>query len=208
MASLPDSHDLHPIRRITASNLPLPLSASLDENAEPGVEVAVDTLEAEPIPGMTLLRTRVATVKSVPASNDGHGAIPLDPVPGIGIVLPGGINMYYIDIPPHTEGNMHRTTSTDYLIVVAGELSLFTPGATPYAVKDGKASYGEPIETICRPGEVVQQRGIMHALTNRTDKWVRVLGIVVDSKPNRVTIADGTDAGAEEFKVLQDTWIP
>lgn len=32
------------------------------------------------------------------------GEIPLDEAPGMGIVLPGGLNMYYIDIAPKTEG--------------------------------------------------------------------------------------------------------
>ena len=34
------------------------------------------------------------------------GAIPLDEVPGMGIVLPGGLNMYYIDMAPNNDGTM------------------------------------------------------------------------------------------------------
>ncbi len=81
----------------------------------------------------------------------------------MGIVLPGGLNMYYIDLAPNTEGTMHRTTSTDYLVLLSGTLSLLTPSAQPYHVKDGKAAYGEPVETACHPGDVVAQRGMMHA---------------------------------------------
>ncbi len=81
----------------------------------------------------------------------------------MGIVLPGGLNMYYIDLAPNTEGTMHRTTSTDYLVLISGTLSLLTPSAQPYHVKDGKATYGEPVETVCHPGDVVAQRGMMHA---------------------------------------------
>lgn len=71
--------------------------------------------------------------------------------------------MYYIDIAPKTEGALHRTTSTDYLVVINGKLSLLTPKSDAYHVKDGKATCGEPIETIAHPGDVVAQRGPMHA---------------------------------------------
>ena len=81
----------------------------------------------------------------------------------MGIVLPGGLNMYYIDLAPHTEGTMHRTTSTDYLVLISGKLSLMTPAAEPYHVKDGKATYGDLVETVCHAGDVVAQRGMMHA---------------------------------------------
>ena len=83
----------------------------------------------------------------------------------MGIVLPGGLNMYYIDLAPNTEGTMHRTTSTDYLVLLSGKLSLMTPAAEPYQVKDGKATYGseDVVETVCHAGDVVAQRGMMHA---------------------------------------------
>ena len=81
----------------------------------------------------------------------------------MGIVLPGGLNMYYLDLTPNTEGTMHRTTSTDYLVLISGNLSLLTPAPEPYHLKDGKATYGEPVETVCRPGDIVAQRGMMHA---------------------------------------------
>lgn len=32
------------------------------------------------------------------------GELPLDQAPGMGIVLPGGLNAYYLDIAPNTEG--------------------------------------------------------------------------------------------------------
>jgi hydroxyethylthiazole kinase-like sugar kinase family protein len=81
----------------------------------------------------------------------------------MGIVLPGGLNMYYLDVAPNTEGTMHRTTSTDYLVVISGRLSLMTTGTEAYSVKDGKGTYREAVETVCHAGEVVAQRGMMHA---------------------------------------------
>ncbi|KAH9883984.1 hypothetical protein F4778DRAFT_577665 [Xylariomycetidae sp. FL2044] len=183
-------------RRITASNLPLD---RVEHDAEPAVEVMVDVLEQEPILGGALVRSRVATAPQVPSSNDGFGHIPLQEVPGMGIVLPGGLNFYYLDIAPKTEGAMHRTTSTDYLIVLQGTLSLLTP---PKSFADG--GYGEAAEELCRTGDVVIQRGILHALSNRTDEWVRVLGVVVASKANTVPLSPGRGT---EVRVLDDKWL-
>lgn len=193
-------------RRIIASNLPLPGTKAAEPGAEPGVHVAVDVLEPEPILGGSLMRARVATAKRVPTSNDGLN-VPLDDVPGAGIVLPGGLNVYYLDLAPNTEGTMHRTTSTDYLVIVEGTLSLMTPSQEPYTVNDGKATYGELVETLCQPGEVVLQRGMMHALSNRTDKWVRMLVIVADSEPNRVPIEPREPSAQEDSRILGDAWL-
>ncbi len=173
------SYNLPAPRRITASNLPLPSSQDSNHTAEPGVEVKVDSLPVDPLLNGTLMRAVVATSKQIPTSNDGQyvpvapmnfqslttpsGEIPLDTVPGMGIVLPGGLNLYYLDVAPRTEGTMHRTTSTDYLVVVSGKLSLLTPPAEAYEVREGKAGFGEAVETVCGPGDVVAQRGMMHA---------------------------------------------
>ncbi|KAI1334654.1 hypothetical protein F5Y15DRAFT_420585 [Xylariaceae sp. FL0016] len=146
-------------RRIIASNLPIKDSDAAAQQTEPAVEVLVDTLTPEAIPGTPLRRARIATIGHGPTSNEGSGReMPLDHVPGLGIVMPGGVNMYYLDLEPKSDGTMHRTTSTDYLVVVSGTLSLMTP---PKAFQ-GK-DYGEPVKTLCRPGEVVVQRGMMHA---------------------------------------------
>ncbi|KAI1176516.1 hypothetical protein F4777DRAFT_578013 [Nemania sp. FL0916] len=198
------SHNLPAPRRITASNLPLASHQVTGghEHAEPGVEVSDEKLECTPLFDGSLVRAIVATSKKVPTSNDGHGKLPIDDVPGMGIVLPGGLNMYYIDIAPRTEGNLHRTTSTDYLVVITGKLSLLTPKEDAYSVKDGKATCGEPVETVCHPGDVIAQRGIMHALSNRTDEWLRVLAVVLSSDANKVPIGSSGN-----HKELQDQWI-
>ncbi|KAI0428006.1 hypothetical protein F5Y09DRAFT_12661 [Xylaria sp. FL1042] len=190
-------------RRITASNLPLSAPNAHSAKAEPAVEVLDDTLKLEPILGGSLVRARVATHKKIPTSNDGSGNIPLDDVPGFGIVLPNGLNMYYLDVAPNTEGVMHRTTSTDYLIVLQGTLSLLTPQHS----FDAETGYGEPKETLCHPGDTVVQRGIMHALSNRTDQWVRVVAIVAASDPNRVPVERNSSSTPQELQVLRDAWL-
>ncbi|KAI1411343.1 hypothetical protein F5Y13DRAFT_56992 [Hypoxylon sp. FL1857] len=194
-------------RRITASNLPLVESNAGKSDSEPGVEVLVDTLTPDPILGGALMRARVASSKKVPTSNDGHGRIELDEVPGIGIVLPGGLNAYYLDVAPNSEGAMHRTTSTDYLVVLQGTLSLLTP-PKPFDVIDGQGTYGETVETLCKPGDVVLQRGIMHALSNRTSEWVRVMVMVVGAEANRVPVVGSGPEGQLKTVALDDVWLP
>ncbi|KAI2465453.1 hypothetical protein F4781DRAFT_25289 [Annulohypoxylon bovei var. microspora] len=193
-------------RRITASNLPLAESSTAKPHSEPNVEVLVDSLPLDPILGGVLMRARVASSKKVPTSNDGHGNLALDDVPGMGIVLPGGLNMYYLDIAPNSEGVMHRTTSTDYLVVLNGSLSLLTP-AKPFDVIDGKPTYGEPVETLCNPGDVVLQRGIAHALSNRSNEWVRVMAVVLASETNRVPVLGSGPAEQSKTTTLDDVWL-
>ncbi|KAJ4413889.1 hypothetical protein N0V82_008244 [Gnomoniopsis sp. IMI 355080] len=199
------SYNLPAPRRITASNLPLPSHHANDEYAEPGVEVRVDTLECLPIPGLdgVLRKAAIATEKKIPTSNDGHGEIPIDEVPGFGIVLPGGLNMYYIDIAPDSEGTMHRTTSTDYLVVVSGVISLVTPEPKPFKIEDGKSSHGKAVVTECKPGDIVSQRGIVHALSNRTNEWVRLVAVVLSSETNKAAI----DNAGISHKELADKWL-
>lgn len=201
----PPTHLAAP-RRITASNLPLVESNVGKPSSEPGVEVLVDTLKLDSILEGSLLRARVASTKKVPTSNDGHGHIELDEVPGMGIVLPGGINMYYLDIAPNSEGAMHRTTSTDYLVVLQGTLSLLTP-PKPFDVVDGRGTYGETVETLCKPGDVVLQRGIVHALSNRTTEWVRIMAVVVASEPNRVPVVGSGPVEQLKTVALDDVWL-
>lgn len=80
----------------------------------------------------------------------------------VSVAVPGGLNVYYLDVAPNTEGVMHRTTSTDYLVVIQGTLSLLTP-PNPFNIVDKQGTYGTPAETLCKPGDIVLQRGIMHA---------------------------------------------
>ena len=56
----------------------------------------------------------------------------------------------------------HRTVSTDFLIVQKGSPSIITPKGA-FNIKDGKGDYTETIETAFSEGDVIVQRGQMHA---------------------------------------------
>lgn len=61
---------LAPPRRITVANAAPPLDTSPTIHAEPGVDIIVDSLEGEVLPGGTLKRSAVATHDRIPTSND------------------------------------------------------------------------------------------------------------------------------------------
>ncbi|OIW31269.1 hypothetical protein CONLIGDRAFT_643270 [Coniochaeta ligniaria NRRL 30616] len=60
---------------------------------------------------------------------------------------------------PHLQ---HRTVSTDYVVVQEGSPTYVTPEG-PFSVVDGKGTYQNVRETLCKPGDVIAQRGSMHA---------------------------------------------
>lgn len=64
--------------------------------------------------------------------------------------------MLYMDVSAYCL--QHRTTSTDYIFVHSGELTLITP-STEHNVSEDQT---ELQETICRAGDVVVQRGTTH----------------------------------------------
>jgi hypothetical protein len=52
--------------------------------------------------------------------------------------------------------------STDYVIVQEGTPTYISP-AVPFNVSEGKGTYERTQETICNRGDVIVQRGSMHA---------------------------------------------
>ena len=78
------------------------------------------------------------------------------------------------DCLPGASTPMHRTISLDYAVVLAGEITL--------EMDDG-------IEVLLRSGDVVVQRGTIHAWHNKSKDVVRLLfvliaseGVVIDGK--------------------------
>lgn len=60
--------------------------------------------------------------------------------------------------------HMHRTETIDYGIVVEGEITLI--------MDEG--------ETVCRPGDIVIQRGTNHGWANRTEENCRIVFVLID----------------------------
>lgn len=92
-----------------------------------------------------------------------------------GLTSPGGSVLRVTDLAPGTRSPMHRTSSVDYGIVLQGEIDL--------ELDDGSV-------TRVRAGEIVVQRGTIHAWVNNGSDWCRIAFVLIDAVP--VTVAGKT----------------
>ncbi|KAI9155000.1 Cupin-domain-containing oxidoreductase virC [Paramyrothecium foliicola] len=182
----------NPVRLVSENVLPIPTGFS-----EPAIQTTREALEAVVSPDGGIRRTFLAT-QTFPSTN--HGPLPVPTDPNFGISLPGGTSVFFLDLAPGFESPMHRTVSTDFLIVQSGTPTLITP-KNPFNVVDGKADYGETVETVLSEGEVLVQRGQMHMWRNTTNKWVRFMAVILDA--NKVNVGEETQAD----KVLDECWL-
>jgi hypothetical protein len=74
---------------------------------------------------------------------------------------------YVRDISHARHPGFHKTASTDYAIVLSGEI---------YALM-------EEGEVLLKTGDILIQRGTNHAWSNRTDQPVHIAFVLVDAKP-------------------------
>ncbi len=82
----------------------------------------------------------------------------------------GGSTFFYTDFPPAGQGpsiGMHATNSLDYAVVITGELVLLTQSG----------------ETKLGAGDVVVDRGVLHAWRNDSSEPCRVLFVFVPALP-------------------------
>jgi len=101
----------------------------------------------------------------------------VDDASNFGLVHPSGTNLRSTELEPGAITPMHRTDSLDYNILVSGELILITEDGTETHLKNA--------------GDIVIQRGTMHAWKNPSDnqpaRWVSVLiaakPAIVNGKP-------------------------
>ncbi|KAH7384753.1 cupin 2 domain-containing protein [Cadophora sp. MPI-SDFR-AT-0126] len=125
--------------------------------------------------------TTLFSTSSFPASN----TAPLPSSSTTSIPRPGDNGTVFCtsDIPPNTTSAFHRTRTLDYMVVLKGEIVLRVDG-------------GE--EVTIGEGEMCVQRGNIHSWVNKTDRWCRMLFVMLDAEP--VTLEDG--------KVLEDAFFP
>jgi quercetin dioxygenase-like cupin family protein len=89
----------------------------------------------------------------------------------VGLTCPGGTVVRFVDIGPGRRSPMHRTNSIDYGIVLEGELDL--------ELDDGMTKR-------IRAGDIVVQRGTMHAWINNGTAPCRMAFVLIDAKPATV----------------------
>jgi len=108
-----------------------------------------------------------------PAEHDGA----IQKIPGFGLVRDNGTNCRITDLIPGGTIPWHRTTSVDYNIIIFGSLISLT--------EDGK-------ETLLKPGDILVQRGSLHAWRNPGPDWARWVSVLVDAEP---AVIGGTTFG-------------
>jgi quercetin dioxygenase-like cupin family protein len=107
------------------------------------------------------------TVKS-PVDNDDANDRSAEPT---ALVEPNGSILRMVDLAPHTRSPMHRTDSLDYGIVLKGEVDIELDG--------GKL-------TRIRQGDVIVQRGTIHAWVNHGSATCRIAFILLGANPATV----------------------
>ncbi len=88
-----------------------------------------------------------------------------------GLTLAGGSVLRVVDMMPGGCSPLHRTSSLDYGIVLSGQVELI--------LDDGDV-------TVVGPGDIVIQRGTIHAWRNSTDTVARIAFVLLDATPATV----------------------
>lgn len=121
------------------------------------------------IPGMPMVRF-ADLFTSNEAPPDLTAALPATGTEGFFIPANGGHVLRLLEFQPDPDGFdissvRHATETVDHVVVLDGELvCVFDDG-----------------EVVLRPGDVLVQRGVQHAWSNRTDKPCRVLAVIIDA---------------------------
>ena len=89
----------------------------------------------------------------------------------LSLSLPNGTVLRMVDRAPGTYSAMHRTQSLDYGIMIEGEMEAIMVS-------------GEKV--VLKPGDVVVQRQTLHQWHNATDKWNRMVFVLMDALPLEV----------------------
>ncbi|KAG8163854.1 hypothetical protein KVR01_005772 [Diaporthe batatas] len=174
-------------RRIVTSNLAVPEGLNKVDNSEPAVEVVSEELPLVSELGGLWFGRPVFTHEKVPTSNTGTD-ITVKPIPNGGLCFPHGANVRYNEIPPGGKAPM-------------GSMVLITPDE---AYDPGTSDVsGKLRETVCNVGDIVVQRGTLHAWENRSGEWARFISVLIASEDNTVDRAEGTSQKLEEsFKMV------
>lgn len=128
--------------------------------------VASDTvMSPEKIPNGDAFFAKLWTTATSPADCN-------DPADGAtrpsGLTLPGGTVLRIVDMEPGRRSPMHRTSSVDYGIVLDGEIELELDG-------------GKRVHLAA--GDVVIQRGTIHAWVNEGARAARMAFVLIDAAP-------------------------
>ena len=129
------------------------------------VVLSDDRIAGKALPDLNAAFAVVWTTVTSPVDND--DATDRAQLP-IGLTQPGGSVLRVVELGPGSCSPMHRTDSLDYGIVLDGDVEL--------ELDDGAI-------TPLRAGDIVVQRGTMHAWLNRSATPAHVAFILLDATP-------------------------
>ena len=132
-----------------------------------GKAVVIDdgVVDGEPVLGGDAAFSVIWVTATAPVDNDDATDRSGDP---IGLVQKGGSVLRIVDIPAGVRSPLHRTSSLDYGLVLAGEIDL--------ELDDGELTH-------LSAGDVVVQRGTIHAWINRGLSVARMAFVLLDATP-------------------------
>lgn len=127
------------------------------------------TVETDQVEQLRARRPHVAslvlwTSASVPADNTVEGDAAASE---IGLTIPGGTVFRVVEFEPGNPVFMHRTESVDYAVVMTGEIDM--------ELDDGESVH-------LRAGDVLVQRGTIHAWINRGSEPCRIAFVLVSAE--------------------------
>ena len=129
------------------------------------VVLSDDIRQTEPIPTGEAWFSKLWVTDRTPADNNGTADGALIPT---GLTSPTGSVLRVVDMPPGMRSPMHRTLSVDYGIVLDGQVDMELDG-------------GERVQL--QRGDVVVQRGTIHAWVNRGDRMARMAFVLIAANP-------------------------
>lgn len=118
-----------------------------------------------PVPQQSQSSDLIWRTPAVPADNSGSQdmAVPY----AMEHLHDGGTNFMHVTFPPHMGPYMHATDTLDYLVMLSGQIVLQL----------------EAEEVILNSGDLVVDRGVIHAWRNDTDQPASMVSVTVPAKP-------------------------
>jgi quercetin dioxygenase-like cupin family protein len=155
---MPDNENYPPIRRIVTGH---------DKNGV--AKVLIDSAAGNAkIPSPGTVSTLIWCTDSTPAPMPIGADVEDMGARIIGTAPPAnGTRFAVIDFPPGNKPFMHRTESVDYVICLEGEIEMDMDDST----------------VTLKAGDILVQRGTVHAWANRSKARARVAFVLIDAIP-------------------------
>ncbi|VDC01820.1 unnamed protein product [Peniophora sp. CBMAI 1063] len=164
---------------VPPSTLPIPRRIiTTHDGAGKSIVQSIAPAKYQPFPHSNSSFTTLWNFDSVPTNDNNvsdDGGERKITGPGLGVVHQNGVSVRYNDLAPGEGAPLHRTTSTDVVTLISGQVIL--------VLEDGSETLLE------KPGDCIIQRGTAHAWRNPSKtEWARFMGVIVDAAP---VIVDG-----------------